>query len=122
MTLADRIELRGLEVHARHGVYAHEKTDGQVFVIDLSLVVDLSHAGDSDDLADTIDYGAAAMAVHEVVAAERWDLIERVASRVGEVVLALDPRIDSVVVTVHKPQAPIPLEFADVAVTIERTR
>lgn len=122
MTLTDRIELRGLEVHARHGVYAHEKADGQLFVIDLSLAVDLSDAGDSDDLADTIDYGATAIAVHEAVAGERWDLIERVATRVAEVVLALDTRIESVAVTVHKPQAPIPLEFADVAVTIERMR
>lgn len=122
MTLTDRIELRGLEVHARHGVYAHEQADGQLFVIDLSLAADLSHAGDSDDLTDTVDYGAMAIAVHEAVAGERWDLIERVATRVAEVVLALDTRIESVAVTVHKPQAPIPLEFADVAVTIERMR
>lgn len=120
--MADRIELRGLEVHARHGVYAHELAEGQRFVIDLVLSTDLGPAGDSDDLAHTVDYGAVATAVHEVVATERWDLIERVATRVSEVVLGLDGHIQSVVVTVHKPDAPIPLEFEDVAVTIERAR
>lgn len=120
--MADRIELRGLEVHARHGVYAHERADGQRFVIDLILSVDLASAGSSDDLAHTVDYGAMATAVHEVVSSERWDLIERVATRVSEVVLGLDGRVQSVVVTVHKPDAPIPLEFEDVAVTVERSR
>jgi dihydroneopterin aldolase len=120
--LADRIELRGLEVHARHGVYAHEQVDGQLFVVDLVVSVDLSQAGSSDDLADTVDYGALAAAAHAAVASERWDLIERVATRVSEVVLAADDRIASVSVTVHKPHAPIPHQFDDVAVTIERTR
>jgi 7,8-dihydroneopterin aldolase/epimerase/oxygenase len=120
--MADRIELRGLEIHARHGVYAHEQADGQRFVVDLVLSMDLSHAGASDDLTDTLDYGAMATAVADVVSSERWDLIERVATRVSEVVLGLDGRISSVAVTVHKPDAPIPLAFEDVAVTVERTR
>lgn len=120
--MADRIELRGLEVHARHGVYAHEQVDGQLFVVDLVVSVDLAQPGSSDDLADTIDYGSLATVVHDAVASERWDLIERVATRVSEVVLASDGRIEAVIVTVHKPQAPIPHEFADVAITVERTR
>lgn len=120
--MADRIELRGLEVHARHGVYPAEQAAGQTFVIDLVLAVDLAPAGDTDDLAGTVDYGVVAHAVHAAVASERWDLIERVATRVSEVVLDLDGRIRSVVVTVHKPEAPIPLTFRDVAVTIERSR
>lgn len=120
--MADRIELRGIEVHARHGVFAHEQVDGQVFVVDLVVYVDLSRAGVSDDLTDTIDYGALATVVYDTVASERWDLIERVATRVSEVVLAADDRIEAVTVTVHKPQAPIPHEFADVAVTVERAR
>lgn len=120
--MADRIELRGLEVHAHHGVYAHEQVDGQVFVVDLVVSVDLSQAGTSDDLADTVDYGLLTAAVYDVVTSERWNLIERVAARVSEVVLAADERIESVTVTVHKPQAPIPHQFEDVAVTVERAR
>jgi dihydroneopterin aldolase len=120
--LTDRIELRGLEVHARHGVYDHEQAEGQLFLVDLIVALDLSKAGASDDLADTFDYGAMAVAVHGVVSSERWDLVERVATRITEVVLDLDRRVESVVATVHKPQAPIPLAFEDVSVTIERAR
>lgn len=120
--MSDRIELRGLEVFARHGVFGHEQEDGQVFRIDVVVDVDLARAGESDDLSDTIDYGAMAQRVHDVVAGERWNLIERVASRVAEVVLGDDPRIEAVSVTVHKPSAPIPHDFDDVAVTVERTR
>jgi len=120
--MADRIDLRGLGVFARHGVYASELAEGQQFVVDLSVVTDLSKPGLTDELSDTIDYGALAMAVRHVVAVERWNLIERVATRVAEVALAFDERVESVVVTVHKPQAPIPADFDDVAVTIERSR
>ncbi|HSJ27494.1 MAG TPA: dihydroneopterin aldolase [Acidimicrobiia bacterium] len=120
--MADRIELRGLEVHARHGVYADEQRDGQPFLVDLALTLDLAPPGRTDDLADTVDYGLLAGAVHDVVAGERWDLIERVAARVAEVVLGFDRRIESVSVTIHKPRAPIPHRFEDVAVTIDRTR
>lgn len=120
--MTDRIELRGLEVHAHHGVYDHEQTAGQRFLIDLVLDFDLAAAGSSDDLTDTIDYGALAVAVHAAATGERWDLIERVATRTAEVVLDIDPRIETVAVTVHKPDAPIPLTFGDVSVTIVRTR
>lgn len=120
--MADRIDLRGLAVFARHGVYAPEQAAGQQFLIDLTVVTDLSKPGLTDDLSDTIDYGALAMAARDVVVSERWNLIERVATRVAEVVLGFDDRVQSVVVTVHKPQAPIPLDFDDVAVTIERSR
>jgi dihydroneopterin aldolase len=120
--VTDRISLRGLEVFARHGVFDHEHADGQVFLVDLEIEVDLSVPGASDLLADTVDYGALASVVHDAVAGERWDLIERVATRVTEVVLGFDDRIRRVVVTVHKPDAPIPLPFADVAVTVDRSR
>lgn len=120
--MSNRIELRGLEVFARHGVFDQEQDDGQVFRIDVVVCLDLSRAGETDDLSDTLDYGVMAQRVHEVVAGERWNLIERVAARVAETVLSGDGRIESVSVTVHKPSAPIPHSFDDVAVTVERTR
>ncbi|MFP5331477.1 MAG: dihydroneopterin aldolase [Acidimicrobiia bacterium] len=120
--MTDRIDLRGLEVFAHHGVFDHEQQSGQTFRIDVSVTLDLRAAGESDDLGDTLDYGALARLVHDLVAGERWDLIERVAARVAEVVLASDERIETVSVTVHKPSAPIPLAFDDVAVTIQRGR
>jgi dihydroneopterin aldolase len=98
-----------------------EKEQGQLFLIDLELGLDLSTAGHSDRLEDTIDYGALARAVHDRVATERWDLLERVAHRVAELVMEL-PTVEQVAVTIHKPEAPIPLGFADVAVTVRLQR
>lgn len=117
----DQIRLTGIEVFAHHGVLASEKENGQLFLVDLEITLDLGRAGDSDRLEDTVDYGALANAVHGVVAGERWDLLERVAQRVAEVALG-QPMVMAVAVTVHKPDAPIPVPFADVAVTIRRQR
>ncbi len=117
----DQIRLTGIEVFAHHGVHEHEKESGQTFLIDLVITLDLSKAGASDRLEDTVDYGALAKAAHDVVATEQWDLLERVAQRVADVALGF-PMVTEVVVTVHKPEAPIPIRFADVAVTIRRQR
>jgi len=119
--MTDRIAVKGLEVFAHHGVLDHEKTEGQLFSVDVELDVDLATAGVSDDLADTIDYGLLAEQIHERVATERWNLIETVAQRVADLVLE-DSRVSGVTVTIHKPQAPIEVPFRDVAVTVHRTR
>lgn len=119
--MTDRIALSGIEVFARHGVLGAEADEGQVFIVDVEVEADLSPAGASDDLEDTVDYGRLAELVHRIVAEERWNLIERVAQRVAEVVLG-DGRVLAVSVTVHKPQAPIGVPFGDVSVTVRRTR
>ncbi|HEX2404269.1 MAG TPA: dihydroneopterin aldolase [Acidimicrobiia bacterium] len=119
--MTDRIELKGIEVLARHGVLDHEKQEPQIFRIDLTLYLDLSTAGASDDLADTVDYGRLARVAHDLVQGESHDLIEAVAHRIATAVLAEQP-VDRVTVTVHKPEAPIPLTFEDVAVTVDRSR
>ena len=118
---ADRIELRGLRVRGRHGVFEHERRDGQDFVLDLVLWTDLAPAGASDDLADTVDYGALAEAAAAVVEGPPRALIEAVAADVAAVVLE-DPRVAAVEVVLHKPQAPIARPFDDVAVRVTRTR
>lgn len=118
---SDVIALAGLRAHGYHGVLAHEKAEGQVFVVDLELRTDTRAAAASDDLADTIDYGTLALAVVAVIQGEPVDLIETLAQRIADVVL-IDLRVESVCVVLHKPQAPIPFAFDDVAVTIERTR
>ena len=118
----DRIELRGLRVRGRHGVFEHERRDGQEFVVDLVVHADLSAAAASDDLADTLDYGALAGRAAAVLGGPPRDLIESVAGAVAEDVLASDDRIREVEVTLHKPSAPIPLTFDDVAVVLRRSR
>jgi dihydroneopterin aldolase len=117
----DLIVLTGLRLHGHHGVFPAEREHGQPFVIDLELRTDFSAAAATDDLADTIDYGAVAQAVADVVTGEPRDLIETVVSDIADAVLK-DERVRSVRVTLHKPEAPIPLPFDDVAVVVERAR
>ncbi|MGU3432897.1 dihydroneopterin aldolase [Actinomycetes bacterium M1A6_2h] len=119
--MSDRIELRGLTVRGHHGVFEHEKRDGQDFLIDIVVWMDLAPAGASDDLNDTLHYGELAEAAAAVVAGPPYDLIETVAGKIADGVLT-DSRVDRVEVTVHKPSAPIPLTFADVAVVVVRDR
>jgi len=119
--VSDRIRLTGLRVHGRHGVYDFERADGQDFVIDAELEVDLAPAAASDDVTDTVHYGELAGRLAEIVAGEPVNLIETLADRLAAECLT-DNRVDAATVTVHKPQAPIPHEFADVAVTVRRSR
>jgi dihydroneopterin aldolase len=119
--MTDRIELRGLRVRGHHGVFEHERRDGQDFVVDVTVWMDLAPAAASDDLADTLDYGDLAQRTAAIVGGEPCDLIEAVAGRVAEYVMG-DARVHAVEVVLHKPQAPIPLEFADVAVVARRSR
>lgn len=119
--MADRIQLTGLRVRGFHGVYPQERRNGQDFVVDAVLELDLGPAARTDDVADTVHYGELAEALAAVVAGPPVDLLETLASRLLDVCLA-DARVDVAQITVHKPQAPIPLTFADVAVTISRAR
>jgi dihydroneopterin aldolase len=118
----DVITLRGLRVFGRHGVFEHERADGQEFVVDAELELDpaaVRAAAASGELADTVDYGALASSLAEVIAGEPVHLLETLAQRLADVCLA-DGRAAAATVTVHKPQAPIPLDFADVSVRIRR--
>lgn len=117
--MSDRLTLRGLRVRGNHGVLASERREGQEFVVDAELVVDTREAAAADDLAATVDYAGLAERLAAVVAGEPVGLIETLAARLAEVCTA-DPRVISARVTVHKPHAPIPLPFDDVAVTVER--
>jgi dihydroneopterin aldolase len=120
--MIDRITLTGLRVRGHHGVFEHERRDGQDFLVDLTVWLDLAAAQRTDALADTADYGALAQIAADVVSGPPYDLIEAVAGRIADEVLAADDRLTAVEVTVHKPSAPIPLTFADVAVTVRRER
>ncbi|MDT5155597.1 MAG: 7,8-dihydroneopterin aldolase/epimerase/oxygenase [Mycobacterium sp.] len=119
--VADRIELRGLTVRGNHGVFDHERRDGQDFVVDVTVWLDLAAAAVSDDLADTVDYAALAQLAADVVAGPPRNLIETVAAEIADAVMA-DGRLHAVEVVLHKPDAPIPLTFSDVAVVARRSR
>ncbi|WJL97091.1 dihydroneopterin aldolase [Microbacterium sp. ET2] len=117
----DTITLTGLRVFGYHGVYDDERRDGQDFVIDLALTLDTRPAASSDDVSDTVHYGELAEEVAAIVAGDPVNLLETLAHRIARAVLGR-PLVSAVRVTVHKPQAPIPLTFADVSVTITRVR
>lgn len=119
--MTDRIDLTGIEVYAKHGVLDQEQEKAQVFRVDVTAYTDLSVPGETDDLADALDYSTLALEVREVVGSESHRLIETVAGRVAESILA-HPQVAKAVVTIHKPNAPIDMAFDDVSVTIERTR
>lgn len=118
---SDHITLKGLRVQANHGVLATEREHGQIFVIDVVAYLDLAPASHSDVLAKTVDYGQLSQEIYRAVAGDPVDLIETVAERVATVALR-HRAIDRVEVTVHKPQAPITVEYEDVSVTIVRER
>lgn len=118
---ADRIVVRGLRGYGRHGVAQSERDLGQSFIVDVALEVDLQDAAASDDVADTVDYGEVARSVLDVVEGEPVALLERLAQRICDTLL-VHPRVRAVDVTVHKPSAPVPAPFDDIAVTIRRTR
>jgi dihydroneopterin aldolase len=117
----DEIRLTGLRAHAHHGVFEHERRDGQLFIVDVAVRLPLGDAAATDDLDRTVHYGELAEAVVAAVESEPVDLVETVAERVAGVALAF-PATREVVVTVHKPGAPITVPFDDVSVTITRRR
>lgn len=121
MTALDRIELSGLRARGFHGVFEFERREGQDFVVDVVLHLDLAKAAASDDLQDTVHYGELAESVHAVLTGEPFDLIEKLAVRIADVCL-VDIRVEVVEVAVHKPQAPIGVPFGDVVVRVRRER
>ncbi|MDF1487728.1 dihydroneopterin aldolase [Tessaracoccus caeni] len=114
----DKIVLSGIRAVGHHGVFAHERRDGQPFVVDVELRLPVDEI--SDRLENTVNYAEVAQAVEDVITGEPRDLIETVAGDVAARCLSF-PRVESVQVTVHKPKAPLSQSFTDVAVTITRS-
>lgn len=124
MSAADRLDeirLTGLRATAHHGVFEHERRDGQDFFLDVVVRLPLAPAAAGDELAATVHYGELAEAVVAAVERDPVDLIETLAERIADVALSF-PATRETVVTVHKPQAPISVPFDDVSVTIVRGR
>lgn len=119
--MGDQILLSGIRGVGHHGVFEHERRDGQDFIVDVALEVDLRRSASSDDLADTVDYGTVASDVHALITGEPYDLIETLAEEIATACLR-HRAVECVTVTVHKPQAPITVPFDDVAVRITRSR
>ena len=117
--MPDRIEVRGIRGHGFHGVLDFERREGQEFRVDVAFTVDAAPAAAADDLALTVDYGAVAELVHARIVGPAFDLIETLAHRIADDIAAIEG-VGAVTVAVHKPQAPIPVPFDDVSITVER--
>ncbi|WP_345753665.1 2-amino-4-hydroxy-6-hydroxymethyldihydropteridine diphosphokinase [Bifidobacterium pseudocatenulatum] len=117
----DQIRLTGVRAVGKHGVLDFEHERAQTFVVDATLFLDLAPAGHSDDLHDTVDYGAIAKGIVAIIEGEHVDLIEKLADRIANMILEY-PAVAQTQVTVHKPSAPIVVPFDDVSVTVERSR
>jgi 7,8-dihydroneopterin aldolase/epimerase/oxygenase len=118
--MADELSVTGIECFAHHGVFEHERREGQAFVVDLVLGLETRSAAASDDLHDTVDYGSLVARVKAAVESDPVDLIETLAQRISDVCVS-DERVDWARVTVHKPDAPIDAVFNDVTLTITRS-
>ena len=117
--VADRIAVRGIRATGFHGVLDFERRDGQEFSVDVTLSVDTAAAAATDDLALTVDYSGIAQLVHAHITGTPHQLIETLAHRIADAILEV-PGVLGVEVAVHKPHAPIPLDFADVIVTVRK--
>jgi 7,8-dihydroneopterin aldolase/epimerase/oxygenase len=120
--MSDTIFIRGLSLHAHHGVLPYEGKVGQSFMIDLKLDIDLSTAARTDKVADTVSYDQVVATATETFTSQKFKLIEAAAGKVADAILAKFPRVRAVEVTIHKPHAPIAATFNDVGVSITRKR
>ena len=122
MAADDRIELRGLRLAGVVGVLPHEQSHPQPLELDLDVHLDLGRAGASDDLADTVDYGALCDVAERVVGATRYGLLEALAEHLARDLLAADLRIDSVTVAVRKLRPPVAQQLSTSGVRLTRSR
>jgi dihydroneopterin aldolase len=118
--VSDQIRVNGIKALGYHGVLPHEAIEGQEFSVDLLVTLDLRAASLSDDLTETINYADLAQIAHDNIVGERVQLIERLAGRIAEEISSAYSQITSVSVTVHKPHAPVNVNFEDISVTITR--
>lgn len=118
----DTIFINGIHVHARHGCLPEEKSLGQRFIIHLQMDLDLSAAGHSDNLSDSVNYAQVYALVHSIATQQHFNLIEALAEAIAKKIFADFALICALTVTVEKPSAPIAGIFDQVGVTLRRSR
>lgn len=119
--MTDTISVFGIRGFGHHGVLESERQTGQEFIVDVELEVNTSESARFDDLTLTVDYSDVAKRVHAFIVGDPLQLIETLANRIAADLLTIE-RVTTVAVTVHKPHAPIPVDFADVTVTVTRKK
>lgn len=120
--MSDQIVLTGIHGFGYHGLFDQERKDGQDFFVDLTLSVELTAAAQSDAIEDTVNYAEITDLVVEEITTNPVNLIEKLAARIAERVLNQHILVQTVAVTVHKPQAPVAAQLKDIAVVVTRSR
>ncbi len=120
--MSDKIILTGIEIFGHHGCSDEEKRRGQIFKVDLELNLNLSRAGKSDEISETVDYSKILEEVEKIVGGEPKNLIETVAEEISEKILRDFDKVESLRVTLHKPDAPLAIKYFDAAVSIFRQK
>lgn len=115
----DEIAITGIRGFGYHGLFAEEKKNGQEFIVDIRMKKELSLAGSTDQIDATIDYGKVAVRVKELIESDSFNLIERLAEVIADRIKS-EFSVAHVEVTVHKPHAPVDINFDDISVTIRR--
>lgn len=118
----DKIILTGISVFGHHGCGAEEQEHGQIFKVDVTLNLDLSKSGKTDNISETVDYAQVLFIVENIVAGTPRKLIETVAEEIADTLLKRFSLIESLKIVLHKPDAPLPIKYADAAVEITRSR
>ena len=118
--MSDQIKISGIKGFGFHGVLDFEKKDGQDFLVDLVINLDLKNLNDA--LENTVDYGEVATLVKSEIENNPVNLIETLAERISEKILSTYRKVNSVEVTVHKPNAPLQVDFSDLSVTIKKSK
>jgi 7,8-dihydroneopterin aldolase/epimerase/oxygenase len=118
----DKIFIRGLTLHAFHGVLKEEHVLGQRFVLHLTAWLDLSKAGKTDRLNDTVSYAELVNLMTKTFTHDRFDLIEKAAEKTAQIILEAFHSISKLELTIEKPSAPIAAVFDTVGISITRER
>lgn len=120
--MSDQISITGIHGYGFHGLFENERINGQDFYVDLVLNLDLTQAAHSDAIEDTVNYAAITELTHQEITTNPVNLIEKLAYRIAERILSSHPKVESVIVTVHKPQAPVGLKVQDISVVVNKAR
>ena len=118
----DKIILTGIEIFGRHGCSVEEQKLGQFFKVDLELNLSLEAAGKTDNISETVDYSQVLFDVERIVGGTPRKLIETVAEEIADTLLEKYPKVESLKVVLHKPNAPLPVRYFEAAVEIARRR
>lgn len=116
------ITLKGIRARGHHGLFEAEREQGQVFLVDVVMTLNIHMAATHDEVNYTAHYGEVATTVQRFITGEAVNLIETLAVQIADAILTEQPLVEDVEVTIHKPQAPIPVDFANVSVTVKRSQ